>query len=297
MGGGPIMDLEELLMIRFAFKQAKRRKKKTALLGCGVGPLFDKIFKKITLDIFKYSDLSILRDRISFFTINTIAKELKCNLSSTIFCLNDPAIIPIGFFLKTSFKKETKKNMLINLRDFPVTIFKTFKKLNADKEFVEMIKRLSEVFPIISLVPNHTFFHGNDDRFYLSKIKQLSGCANVNVIQKPLSVFDLFSLIRNASACIGMRYHSIMFQTFINGRNAIIDYTIPSTGKIFGFLEFNNGLSHYKDWYLNMHADSFDLIGFSDRIKNITEKEKFIFDKNIFENTSFQYSIYLKKYL
>jgi len=137
MGGGPIMDLQELLMIRFAFEYAKRKNKKTALLGCGVGPIFDNFYKKIAVDIFQHSDLSILRDPISVSTANVIARDFKCNLQIPLFHLHDPAIIPIGVFLESNYKAVPNNNLIINLRDYPAAAFKTSKKSDIDKEFAE----------------------------------------------------------------------------------------------------------------------------------------------------------------
>ena len=64
MGGGPLMDLPELFMVEYSFKKAKKLGKKTALLGCGVGPLFYKKYRKSVLEISKNSDITILRDTI-----------------------------------------------------------------------------------------------------------------------------------------------------------------------------------------------------------------------------------------
>ena len=42
MGGGPIMDLEELDIVNKAFIKAKKLGKKTMLFGCGMGPLYNE---------------------------------------------------------------------------------------------------------------------------------------------------------------------------------------------------------------------------------------------------------------
>lgn len=46
MGGGPLMHISPMYMIEYAFKKAKKEKKLTAILGCGVGPIFKKTIKK-----------------------------------------------------------------------------------------------------------------------------------------------------------------------------------------------------------------------------------------------------------
>jgi len=296
MGGGPIMDLNALRMIRYAFKFAKKKGKKTFLLGSGVGPLFNDYFKKIALDIFKYSDSSILRDKISVNTINVLAKKYGIILKNPIVYLHDPAIIPIGYFLENTKGKKVNSYLLINLRDFPAYIFNKTKGSTLDKNIAVFIQILSDHFEKILLVPNHTFFHGNDDREYLSKVKHLSNCSKIQVVQRPLNLLEIFSLINKASACIGMRYHAIMFQTFINGRNAIIDYTLPNTGKIYGFLNSINGYSHYKDWYLNLHDENLDILAFAEKLKNLDKKEKFKYKSSIFNETTSLYTSIIKNF-
>ena len=292
-GGGPIMDIDGLRMIKFAFQYAKKRNKRNAILGCGVGPIFKESSKKLALEIFKLSDLSILRDPLSVQTINEISKTFEYEIVTPISYLHDPAIIPVGTFLRDNNKINKNKNLIINLRDFPAAIFRKTKKNDLDYSFAEFVKSLSSSFEQILLLPNHTFFHGGDDREYLSKIKHLSNNPNVKVQQKPLGLYSLFSNIYSASACVGMRYHAIMFQTFLNGRNAIIDYTLPDNGKIHSFLVSINGVEHYNKWYLNMHDDIFNLAEFSSNIKNISEKTIFKFENVIFQNTINNYSMAL----
>jgi len=295
MGGGPIMELGSLILIQFSFRYAKNNNKKTAILGCGLGPLFREIYKKMALDILQNSDLIIFRDESSITTARHLSFEYKKPIKAPMNYLHDPAIIPIGFFEQMEHQTDNKNYILINLRDFPAKTFQTSKQIDLDEKFVKMIKELSETFDEIILVPMHTFFLGHDDRLYLSKIKQMADFEKVKVVQRPPSVLDLFYLIKNASACIGMRYHSIVFQTFINGKNAIIDYTLPDSGKIVSFINLINGVDRFKPNYINLHNKNIDFEKFNSSLFNLKDITPFQYDENIFNKTAYSFSRYLKK--
>lgn len=51
-----------------------------------------------------------------------------------------------------------------------------------------------------------------------------------------------------------MRYHSVFFQTILNGNNFILDYTDPSTGKIIGFIRDCGGLDFYSGRMLQLQS-------------------------------------------
>jgi len=295
MGGGPIMDLHELSVIQYGFRYAKKQSIKTALLGCGIGPLLRDKFKKIVADILVKSDLSIFRDPNSVLTANVIVREYGEIMNTPIYSLHDPAIIPIGVFKKYKDTNINNNNyLLISMRDFPARIFESTKNASLDQNFAQILIKLSASYEKIILAPMHTFSHGNDDRIYLSELKHMANCNNIEVIQKPLNVFQMFSLIKNASACIGMRYHSIVFQTYLNGKNAIIDYTYPGVGKIASYLDQINGKEQFKKLYINLHDGKVKYDEFIDNVSNINSVDPFSFDENVFDETSNSYSKIIK---
>lgn len=295
MGGGPIMDLHELGIIEFGFGFAKRNNVKTALLGCGLGPLLDPQFQKISAHILSLSDLIILRDHISGNSARNLCGEYGGVINAEIQVLHDPAIIPIeDFFDNIAVDATRNTNQLVmNLREFPHAVFRTEGSNCAGEDhLVELLKKLSGYFEIIKLVPMHTFYIGGDDRYYLSKIKQMCKCSNIQVVNKPMSVLDLFKTIFDAGKCIGMRYHSVVFQTLINGNNAILDYTQPDIGKISGFLDMINGKEFYKNKYINIQNQQID----TDRlIEELLNSPAIVINKNIYQETRQQFTDSLKK--
>lgn len=294
MGGGPIMDLNELGVIEFGFGYAKKNMIKTALLGCGLGPLSNIHFQKIAAHILSLSDLIIFRDRISANYSEVLALKYNREIKADIAYAHDPAIIPIGFFLKDSTNFEKENYLAMNLREFPVSVYKDFENNNYDEFFTTLLVDACQVYDKVVLVPMHTFFVGGDDRSYLSKIQQLSKCNNVTVIHKPTSVYELFKIIYCAANCIGMRYHSIVFQTLLNGNNAMLDYTEPSKGKISGFIDLVAGSEHYKNLYCDLHNSK---IYNNSLIKNLKNTETFMFDDDIFNKTIYEYGRRMKEVL
>ena len=295
MGGGPIMDLGSLILVQYSFYFAKRNKKMTALLGRGLGPFIKDDYKRMALDILRNSDLIVFRDKVSITTAKKLASEYKKTIPSPMYYTHDPAMIPIGFFEKVKHENIFKNYILVNFRDLPAISFPTKKKIVIDNKLSEIIKKVSLHYDEVLLAPMHTFFHGHDDRLYLSKIRQIVDCEKVKVIQKPYSVLDLFYLIKNASACIGMRYHSIVFQTFINGKNAIIDYTLPVDGKIISFIKLIDGNKRFKPFYVNLHDKENDFENFISNLEDLKNISQFKYDTNIFNETINIYSQYLKK--
>ena len=51
MGGGPLMHIMPMYMIEYAFKKANKLGVKTAILGCGIRPMFYNKYKKSLLNI------------------------------------------------------------------------------------------------------------------------------------------------------------------------------------------------------------------------------------------------------
>jgi len=92
MGGGPLMDLAELYIIKYAFKEAKKIKKATALLGCGYGPLIKKEFINCVKQIVELSDIVIMRSSQCLEQIKSISSK---NFWGKLYYLMDPAVVSV----------------------------------------------------------------------------------------------------------------------------------------------------------------------------------------------------------
>jgi len=249
MGGGPLMHIEPLFMVEYALKKAKKLGKTTALLGCGVGPIFSKKFKKSLINIANSSDLILFRDSFSKKYLEDIFDEYTATLQKKIYLSLDPAVQCAVDFNRLFRKDVELDTIAVNLRDR--------KNIDINKKLYEFVDFLASNFSQynISLVPMHYFHIGNDDREFLNKIRFELDKKNISVHNKPLSIVDTLQVYSQAKFNIGMRFHSVVFQTMVSGKNFILDYTEPNKGKIAGFLNDIDPAGFYSDKYICLQSD------------------------------------------
>ena len=252
MGGGPLMHINELYMVDYAFKKAKKLNKKTIIFGCGIGPINRIKFQKVLISILKNSDITYLRDNKSLDTLRKIKKGANLIEKKQIIVSHDPAVIPC-YYYKQNNKTEQKDYIAINLRRFPDAYSKTL--INVDENIINFLNRISKnnTTQKIKLVPMHFFSAGNDDREYLYYLRnKVIDKSNIEIQNVPLNLEQTLKIFANAKINVGMRYHSVIFQTITNGNNYILDYTEPKIGKISGFIKDIDKNSFYENRYCNI---------------------------------------------
>lgn len=261
MGGGPLMDLSELYMVDYAFKLAKKKHKKTAILGCGVGPLFHKHYRKTVLSIVENSDATVLRDTSSKNNLEGIHREFSKDFFECAIEVGfDPAVhytYRVNEFIKPNFDKEY---ISINLRSFPSEYSLDEKKGSVNLKLENFVSSVAEYFPSteILLTPMHYFHIGDDDRYFLNEIKFKLDKDNLRVQNEPLSLEETVSVYSNAKFNIGMRFHSVVLQTISSGKNFILDYTQPKKGKISGFIGDIDKSGFYEQRYICLQDQTED---------------------------------------
>ena len=243
MGGGPLVDLNELYIIRRAFRYAKKKKKITGLIGCGIGPLHIKRLEKVVREILKLSDIVILRDPHS----EKVACSLGCNKA---FVLHDPATISVAEFKNSCLSGQREKYIALNFRR--ITDEYGVSRTDYIQELVQLLKKFEDTDFALKLIPMHTFFIGGDDRDLFAELKGEINSAKVEIVNKPIDIYELYNIYLKAFGCVGMRYHSIVMQTILNGNNVILDYTDPNKGKISGFIKLIHGEEFYRNRYYNL---------------------------------------------
>lgn len=278
VGGGPIMDLCELYIIEYALRNAKKKKKFTALLGCGYGPLKEKEFINLFKNILKSSDLTVLRSRRD---MDLTLKLLDTQQKPTIFSSMDPAALSVFGYLEQNGKRSISDSWLMNIRDLGYVY-------NNDTSSFETVKESVKIFANqvshLELVPMHTFSIGGDDRLIQNLVSQELQMRNIKVQQKPLCLKEMYEKITNAVGCIGMRYHSVLFQTFLNGNNYIVDYTSRTNGKICNFIEDIDSNQFYKDRYLHIEE-----IKHGKNLKILSDNLRFQYDDKIGQESMEEY--------
>ena len=245
MGGGPLMDIEQMHMVEYAFSYAKRKKKKTILLGCGYGPLEKAETIGCANRILDMADLSIMRDTNAphATAINQI----------------DPAAFACLEFRQSQTKEKTDDFYAINIRDVKAAGGHYPTNNDLDKYLIEWLRCfVDKSDKPIRLVPMHTFSVGCDDRAILNRIAKEVKSTKVEVLTFPPSLEETMDIYRNASLCIGMRFHAVLIQTILNGNNIILDYTDPKNGKIIELMRQLDMEDFYRGRYLSVsqvHSD------------------------------------------
>ena len=240
MGGGPLMDIEQMYMVEYAFSYAKRKKKKTILLGCGYGPTAECANRILDL-----ADLSIMRD----------TNAPHATATNQI----DPAAFACLEFRQRHPEENNDGYYAINIRDVKAAGGHYPTNNDLDKYLIDWIQHfVNEADKPIRLVPMHTFSVGCDDRIILNRIAKEIKSPKVEVLTFPPSLEETMDIYRNASLCIGMRFHAILLQTILNGNNIILDYTDPRNGKIIELMRQLDMEDFYRGRYLSVsqvHSD------------------------------------------
>lgn len=245
MGGGPLMDIDQMHMVEYAFSYAKRKKKKTILLGCGYGPLEQAETIGCANRILGLAGLSIMRD----------TNATHATASNLI----DPAAFACLEYLNSHPEEATNDFYAINIRDIMAAGGHYPINAEMDGYLVEWLGRFADkADKPIRMVPMHTFSIGCDDRIILNRIAKKLKSPKVEVLTIPPSLEETMAIYRNASLCIGMRFHAVLMQTILNGNNIILDYTDPKKGKIIELMRQLDIEDIYKDRYLSVsqvHGD------------------------------------------
>lgn len=281
IGGGPLEDIPSMFMLEYAFSFAKRRHKKCVVLGCGLGPLYKKCYQKSTAHIIDMSDLTILRDETSVKEYERFSHRPHVCLSAV-----DPSLFCLSFYRAQNFSTEKKHHIVASLRSFPHE-YKIHKNIDADYVngcISELLSKLAVTLELpVLLCPMHYFKVGDDDRYFLNELKFL-GNNSYEVQNMPLTLEETMQLVVSASHCVGMRFHSVVFQTVLNGQNCILDYTDPDTGKIGNFIRQIGASDFYQERYCNVQKDK-KIPKFSDNAFALSdmyiEQQKKIYTENL----------------
>ncbi|MFH1360096.1 MAG: polysaccharide pyruvyl transferase family protein [Candidatus Omnitrophota bacterium] len=292
MGGGPLMHIDPIFMIEYAFKKAQHLKKKTALLGCGIGPFFSSKHKKALVSILRNSDLTILRDSLSQSNLNEILRQYGNEKDRRIFVSLDPSMRCVLDF-NALHQPHEGDYVAINLRSFPKEYATENIKERIESSLYSIVDNLFDLFygKKLILVPLSYFCIGGDDREILNRISLRLRKENLVVQNKPLALAETLEIFQNAFFNVGMRFHSIIFQTLSNGKNCILDYTEPHKGKISGFLKDIDPESFYASRYVSLQKDAPK----DNFWKNVNIHDKFSYRKEVLEDQLRIYSDHLRK--
>ncbi|WP_456377841.1 polysaccharide pyruvyl transferase family protein [Lutibacter sp.] len=245
MGGGPLMDLNELYVPLLSFAIAKKYKKKRVIYGCGLGPLTNNKFKKATKKILNLSSEIKLRD---FNSVKYVEEQFSIKGAQMV---GDPAGIYISN-ISDAVQSNHKNELALFLRDWTYEYAKETKttdefkkyKHQFEKSLVNLIKQkaLENNVESIRFYHMHNFVVGNDDRDFSRRfIKEyFKDDTRVSYDNKLSTVETIIGAMKFSKLNICMRFHSVLFAKKLETKFIAIDYTLG--GKILGFLQQNDSL-------------------------------------------------------
>jgi hypothetical protein len=272
MGGGPLMEMEWLSVPLWLFFVAKRAGGKTAVHGCGIGPLRTEKGEKAVAELLSLTDEATFRDSAS------AAAAARLSGKSDMAVTGDPAVK----YLQNKFGRihaGCKSGILACfLRELTAEYFHGAEgafeafRLEFERALAVNIKRLCEARGLRPrFCAMHNFVVGGDDRDFNYRFADAHFEKGDCDIDNGLTGIDAVAdAMKGAELCLCMRFHSTVFADTLGAPYISIDYT--GGGKTVLICSFqtqearaileNNGL-----------VCGVDFIGAADLIQTVDETE------------------------
>jgi len=239
MAGGPLMDIEALNHILYAFMCGARHGACLRVAGCGIGPLKASVYTEAVGHILRLATTITLRDSAAVERCRDQFGRPDAELVA------DPAR---DFVLSTDVvvKPEDSPVVACFLRKWPGSFARVFGReefpalrKNLERELEAMLADcVTRLGAELRLYPMHCFHVGGDDRrFNRALARRLARRFGVNarVVNRPVSPSEIMAAMSTADLAVCMRYHSVVFAEALGTPFVAIDYTLG--GKVAGFLE------------------------------------------------------------
>ncbi len=241
VGGGPLMELEELSLIQWAFFIAKEYSRKRTVYGCGIGPLYTEDKKQAVKEILEFANEVNLRDEASVIYAKKIGIS-ELNLHN----IGDPAVQFIKKY-KLNDIKPKKGKLACFLREITYEYrgnkspeeFDVFKRNFEERLAQNIIYLIKKENLIPHFYAMHNFVIGNDDRdFNLSFAERYLQGYEYYIERKLSTIESISQNMQSAEYNLCMRFHSVLFANILQVPYIAIDYT--GGGKIFQLLKEKN---------------------------------------------------------
>ncbi len=241
VGGGPLMELEDLSLILWAFRYAKNHNKHRHIHGCGIGPLRSGEKTAAVREILESANEIRLRDQGSA----DIAVQM--GIRAPVAVIDAPATAYVARHKKTLPQKDI---LACFLRELPPEYGPAENRF----EFMKFKSRFEDALAVnirhtarqYGLVPHfyamHNFCVSNDDRDF-NLYFSLKYCSDIkHHVEKGLAtVTSACEAMQRSRLNLCMRFHSVLFADTLGTRYVAVDYT--NGGKIFHYLN-ERGLSN-----------------------------------------------------
>jgi MoaA/NifB/PqqE/SkfB family radical SAM enzyme/polysaccharide pyruvyl transferase WcaK-like protein len=244
IGGGPLMDIEAMNHMLYAFIQVKQRRGIARIEGCGIGPLENPTLVELVKQLCRLADQITLRDTAS-------ASRCQETWGYKAEVVHDPAVDYVHHWLQQhpATDIDTSNTIGCYLRDWPenyiadlpVSEFTQFKS-NFENGLLRLLHKLHEQWHCkIIFHAMHHFYNGGDDRKYarhLARRLQRELAVPENAIEYPLlptSPSEILASMRSHRLNLCMRFHSVVFASTLQTPFIAVDYT--RGGKVFHYLK------------------------------------------------------------
>jgi polysaccharide pyruvyl transferase WcaK-like protein len=254
IGGGPLMELQSLDQMLFAFIEARKRQAPARIEGCGIGPVSAPIYERIVSTLLRLSSHTDLRDADAASWARVHAPECVTNV------VEDPAVTFVKSVATGRAKPPTSLVPLVDpadkaiacfLRDWPVNYRGSVseehfpavrQQFDAElhKLLLELHRRLEAP---VHFLPMNCFVEGGDDRILGRKLSKALRVAkgqettdecDFRPARLPASPWQIIDAMVSAKFCVCMRFHSVVFAETLGVPYLAVDYT--NNGKIGAFL-------------------------------------------------------------
>ncbi len=256
VGGGPLMDLEILNHILYAFMEVRGRNGVTRVEGCGIGPLSNPHFVQVVCEILRLSNVITLRDKQSAIRCqNEFGRQAEV--------VEDPATDYVRGWLgrsDTASLQTSSTNPPVDVACFlrewgmdysdGLTAEEFARRKNAFEAGLEQFlgQLVQQRGLRVGLYPMHSFAVGGDDRKFNRRLarrvieKHCLPPDALSVAGLPMSPAELLHVMQRSRVNVCMRFHSVLFVETLGIPYLAIDYT--GGGKIRAFLEERDKLQH-----------------------------------------------------
>lgn len=256
IGGGPLMDLEILNHILFAFIAVRGNGGLARVEGCGLGPLEHPRYLAVVRQILRLANEITLRDKKS---VARCQADFERNAS----VVDDPATDFVRAWMANSPAVPAASISALVMGDIACFLREwgsdyggglSAEDFNRRKEAFEsglenlLAHIIREQGNRIGLYPMHSFSVGGDDRKFNRRLqrslvqRQGIDAGLLTYARLPMSPVEILRVMQSSRLNICMRFHSVLFAETLGVPYVAIDYT--GGGKIRAYLEERGKLDH-----------------------------------------------------
>jgi polysaccharide pyruvyl transferase WcaK-like protein/MoaA/NifB/PqqE/SkfB family radical SAM enzyme len=220
IGGGPLMDIPQLVWLANVFERARLRGCRTIVESCGVGPVNRPETAEAIRRIAAAADVIRVRDAGSA----RLLQELTGRAADEV--VEDPGA---RWVRATGVGHRGKESapICVFARELTDEYPQATSPEEATARVAAFLSRVCDWFPDreVRLQAMHHFPVGGDDREYARRLAALVDRPNCTIDRVPRTAPETVDIAANAAFVICMRFHSLVFAHTVGAPLLAIDYT------------------------------------------------------------------------